>query len=85
MDREAMGSGRALLNESENTALVGNRDIGEAVTVEIGDDEFRAGAGVAVNQVRLETCGVRRGIADKAELDGLMDKAAYDAFVKESA
>ena len=24
-------------------------------------------------------------IADKAELDGLMDKAAYDAFVKESA
>lgn len=24
-------------------------------------------------------------IADKSELDGLMDKAAYDAFVKESA
>ena len=53
--------GRALLDEGEDAAFVGDGDIRATVVIQIGDDELRAHAGIVVDEVR----GVSDGFSDR--------------------
>ncbi len=79
------------LKQGESAAVVESVKAASEVYAPISGEVTAANAGIAAQPglVNEDAEGgawfFKMKIADRSELDALMDKAAYDAFVKESA